>query len=89
MTFDKLCEIEDHLQSKMVFESGFNPGQCAHMDSYMTIINYQNLEAVLNSDVFSKEDWLNACKEWEKVEYLSPIIKLLRLIVERKFQKLS
>lgn len=81
-------EIEDYLQSQYVFENGLN-GKPAHMDSYMTIIDIKKLTNALKTSPFTKDDMMNASAHWEKQAYLSPILKLLAIYVNRYYDKIN
>ena len=83
----KLLEIEDYLQINCeVFESGFNSNRTAHMDAYMTVINYDKLYLALHNCPFSKKEMLEAADNWGS-SVLSPIHKLLSLYVIRHYKK--
>lgn len=74
--------IEDYLQSKNVFLNGLND-KPAHMDSYMTVIDYENLKKALEESKFTKEQWESCIPEWEHYGYLSPMSALLGKIIKR------
>ena len=84
----KLWDIEQYLQNKKVFENSWD-GETAHMDSYMTVINFEKLEAALVKSPFSNDELLNAADEWQASSYLSPIHKLLSIYVKRKIKALT
>ena len=77
-----LWDIEQFLQDENVFENGLN-GRPAHMDSYMTVIDFGKLKAAVAKAPFSKDELFAACKEWEASSYLSPIHKLLSIYVKK------
>ena len=82
----ELLEIEDWLQIDCeVFENGMT-GRSAHMDSYMTVIDFNKLDKAMNSCPFSKEDMLAAADNWRTSE-LSPIHRLLAWSVERHYKQ--
>lgn len=77
-TFD----IEEYLQSKIVFISGIN-GRRTHMDSYMTIIDFTALQNAVKENSYTREDWTEAARYWAAMGYLSPTIKLLSITIKR------
>lgn len=75
-------EIEDHLQASNVFINAMT-GRSAHIASYMTILDYDTFLTVLKRDKYTIQQ-LEACiPEWINDGYLSPIYKLLGMVVER------
>lgn len=79
----KINEIEQHLQDNNVFTNGISGKPC-HMDSYMTVMDYDKLKTSIENGPFSKQEWLQAADYWEnQVGYLGPIIKLTGKTVNR------
>ncbi len=58
MDCNEQMEIEDYLQEQGVFKNGIS-GKTAHCDSYMTIVDFENLEKALKAPY----DW-KAFREW-------------------------
>lgn len=52
ISFDEQLEIEDYLQEQGVFKNGIS-GKRAHSDSYMTVVDFENLDKALKADY----DW--------------------------------
>lgn len=52
MTFEEQLEIEDYLQDHGVFVNGIS-GKQAHSDSYMTVVDFKQLDKALSGDY----DW--------------------------------
>jgi hypothetical protein len=63
--------IEDYLQFHDVFTHN---SHAAHMDSYMTLIEYDRLKECLEriKDVFSQEQWKLVIEDWKFHNYHSP-----------------
>jgi hypothetical protein len=79
---DQTLEIEQYLQDKDVFLNGFTNKPC-HMDSYMTVIDFSNLEKAAKENKFTKEEWLKAIESWAHHAYLTPILGLLAKTTKR------
>ena len=75
-------DIEELLSDLEVFFFFFS-GQPAHMDSYMTVIDFGALRTALKKNTFSRKDWDKAVEYWELHGYLSPTIKLLASTMKR------
>jgi len=87
-TYTDTCEIEDELHGAGVFYNGLRGEDShAHMDSYMTCINYQKLDEMWGKlkDKFNKETWIEIAKYWRTQAYLSPNCFQLYCYVFRKF----
>lgn len=78
----KVHDIEDYLANRDVFVNGLD-GRRAHMDSYMTVIDFINLDKAYKESEFKKEDWEEGVEYWKRHEYLSPTIGILRRTIER------
>ena len=78
----KPLEIEDSLQEHDVFVSGID-GRPTHSDSYMTVLDYGALRTYLKQNKFSRKDWEEAIIYWKQMSYLSPVLGLLSLTMER------
>lgn len=78
----KTNEIEQFLQDEDVFLNGIS-GKPAHMDSYMTVLDYGALRTALKKNPFSQDDWNTAISYWETQAYLSPTIGLLAKTMRR------
>jgi len=78
----KILEIEDYLQDKDVFINGIS-GKPAHMDSYMSIIDFKKLEQAVKKSSFTQKEWKEAAESWEVVSYISPTTKLLSKTIQR------
>lgn len=81
----KLDEIEDYLQEAGCFVNGLND-RPAHMDSYMTVLEYPKLNKALDSPPFTKEELLEAADNMIYFGYLSPIAALTGKIIKRKYE---
>jgi hypothetical protein len=92
--FDSLntaMEIEDTFQDAGVFFNGIRGhGNKAHMDSYMTCIDYPVLIATWEKirDSHSKTEWLELVKYWEGYAYLSPNCSQLASFVRKRTEKM-
>jgi hypothetical protein len=83
-------EIEDFLQEKGVFYNGLRGEEHhAHMDSYMTCINWKKLEEAWNElkPKYTKEQWEDLIKHWKHFGYCSPNCTILALTFERWLAK--
>ena len=71
--YSDIMEIEDFLQGKCVFISGID-GRNQHMDSYMTIIDYDKLKKNLNEikNNYTINQWKQISNHWNEHAYLSP-----------------
>lgn len=78
-------EIEDYLQGKEVFLNGIS-GKPAHSDSYMTVLDYNNLDGVLQNNPFSLESWKEAIDYWLTNENMQPPLKLAAKAAQRYFK---
>lgn len=80
-------EMEELLQDAGVFRNGIDD-RPAHMDSYMTVIDFVIFEKTWFEikDKFTKEEWLDSAEYWLSMGYLSPTIKLLSRLITRKFE---
>lgn len=79
-------EVEDHLQEKGVFYNGLRGEEHhAHMDFYMTCINWKKLEECWNElkSRFSGEQWQNMIKQWKYHAYCSPNCGIIASTFER------
>lgn len=74
-------EIEDLLQDAQVFTSMFDPSRTASMAAYGTILNYDRLQQVFDDN--AQLDWKSAVVVWKHDSYLSPVITMTYLAVER------
>jgi hypothetical protein len=82
-------EVEDILQEKGVFYNGLRgEDHHAHMDSYMTCINWTIFEKVWSelADKYTKNQWLGLVKYWEAHSYCSPNCGILAATIKRKIQ---
>lgn len=80
-------EFEDVLNDAGVFYNGLRgPEHKAHMDSYMTCVNWEKLSAVWESvkDSCSMETWVEIANNYRKLSYLSPNCKLLHAYINNK-----
>jgi hypothetical protein len=77
---EKLWEIEDYLQFEGVFVNGLTD-RPAHMDSYMTVIDFKILDSV-DLEKFKPEEWQQAIEEWSSSDI--PVAKLLASTMKRK-----
>ena len=77
-------EVEDYLQEQGVFVNGLTD-RPAHMDSYMTVMDFQKLDKALASCPFTAEQMLNAAEGMEGFAYLSPMASLTSKILKRKY----
>jgi len=79
--------MEDLLSEHNCFVNGFT-NKPSHSDSYMTVLDFIALnkawEIIKNN--YTKEQWLSACGYWKSQNYLSPILGLLGMTIERKFE---
>jgi len=75
-------EIEDHLQANNVFINAMT-GRSAHIASYMTILDYDNLLTVFKQNKYTIQQLEVCIPEWMNDGYLSPIYKLLSMVVDR------
>ena len=76
-------EIEDYLQDKNVFESGINGRPC-HSDSYMTVVNFANLDKAFNESSFTNQQWEDAVEEWTTNPNNQPPLKIVGKTLFRK-----
>lgn len=72
-------EIEDYLQYEDCFTHN---GHAAHLDSYLTIFEFNTLDRCLKEikGSYSKEQWKKVISYWESNSYLSPNQNLLSKI---------
>jgi len=78
-------EIEDYLQSKDCFLNGIT-GKPAHSDSYMTVLDYNNLDGVLQDNPYSLDDWKKAIDYWLTNENMQPPLILAAKAAQRYFK---
>ena len=78
-------EIEDYLQSKNVFLNGIT-NKPAHSDSYMTIVDYNNLDEVLQDNPYNLSSWKEAIEYWLTNENMQPPLKLVAKAAQRYFK---
>jgi hypothetical protein len=79
-----LNEVEDYLQNNNCFLNGLTDKPC-HMDSYMTVVDYKNIDKALLNPPFTKEEMIKAANEMYYYSYLSPMANLASLIIHRKY----
>lgn len=82
---ESVWEIEDELQNARVFCNGFDHSKTAHMDSYMTCVDYFALGAYLKDNPFPVEQWKRACYEWSNNVNYSPPARLVSFAVQRHY----
>ena len=77
-------EVESALAQANAFVSGID-GTPRHMDSYMTVMDFEITEATLKSmkDNYTKEEWEAMSEDWMFHKYHSPMCGLLSLVVNR------
>lgn len=78
-------DIEDFLQNKNVFLNGISNKPC-HSDSYMTVVDYNALDDVLQNNPFTLESWEKAIHEWLTNTNMQPPLKLVGLASKRFFK---
>lgn len=85
VTYGDIIEIEDRLQEAGVIENGLD-GRPAHMDSYMTVIDYKKLDCAFNDmkNDYAAEQWRQIAGHWESHAYLSPNQAQLASYVKRQ-----
>jgi len=80
--------IEDFLQHNEVFKNGMRGTSC-HMDSYMTIVDYNALETALDILVEhykpTAKEWKNIVDAWLSNPNNQPPAKLVAYYIERTF----
>jgi deoxycytidine triphosphate deaminase len=78
------CEFLDKLDSNNCWVSGLD-GRQSHMDSYMTVPNYQNIEDVLKRerDNYTLTQWKEIIDYSKHFSYLSPNSFILARMIER------
>jgi hypothetical protein len=81
-------EFEDYLDSKNVYINGID-GRTAHMDSYMTITDYNKLIPALQEikERYTHNQWIEFHKYFNYMSYLSPNAGILASVIERLFIK--
>jgi hypothetical protein len=79
----KLDEVEDYLQGQGVFVSGVN-GRPAHMDSYMTCMDFKAFDKAMKSPPFTKTELLEAASRMAGFGYLSPMAGLASFSIQSK-----
>jgi hypothetical protein len=75
-----LDEFEDYLQDNNVFENGITGRRC-FMDSYMTILNYENLQKALKTSPFTLEQTIEVINKMDKFDL--PMNKLTVKAIKR------
>lgn len=87
VTYGDIMEIEDRLQASGVFENGLD-GRPAHMDCYMTIIDYKKLDCAFKDmkNDYTAEQWRQIAGHWGSHAYLSPNQAQLAFWVKRKLE---
>jgi hypothetical protein len=79
-------EVEDALQEAKVFYNGLRTEEdTAHMDSYMTCINYKIFFEMIEKlkDKYTVEQWKGMIKYWDYQSYLSPNSYIIARMFER------
>lgn len=75
MIAEKIMEMNDYLHQNGVFYNNLGgETRLAHMDSYMTCINFQKLEECWNylKNNYTFEEWQKMIQEWKDNAYCSP-----------------
>ena len=84
---NNVFEIEEYLQDNNVFVSGIN-GRPAHSDSYMTVVDYSNLDKCFEKAIFTTDEWYEAIAYWLENINMQPPLKIVAKTVQRKIEKL-
>lgn len=81
-----LFEVEDFLQNEGVFLNG-NSGETAHMDSYMTVIDFVKLRSAVEKikAELSEEEWAEVLDDWSDRQ--SPTTRAMSLFVGRQLKE--
>lgn len=83
MDWERIAEIEDHLQSHHVFLNGISKQPC-HSDSYLTTVSFDALDRAWEAGGFSSQDWSQAIEYWLTNENMQPPLRLVALTLKRK-----
>lgn len=77
-------EFLDYLDSKQCWSNALS-GRGAHMSSYMTVPEWNNLIPAIRErkNHYSSEQWLSMLKIWDYNIYLSPNFAILAATVRR------
>lgn len=78
----KSWDVLDYLDSCKCFLNGLN-GRPAHMESYMTVLDFNALEKALKEAPFSDEDLEVTADSLHFRAYLSPINELTALQIDK------
>jgi len=90
MEYGKFLEIEDSAQEAGVFINP-NTGQHAHSDAYGTIIDFEAFEEWWRSVIqnFTISEWEDFLQIEKNYAYLSPVIGLFCIMIERKTKEIG
>ena len=75
-SFNEIMTVEDSLQSGNVFVNGISD-EPAHMDSYMTVIDFNNLMDWIRTETFPIETIKECIEYWLSNTNCGPIAKIL------------
>lgn len=78
-----LWELEDYLQNANVFISGIN-GRVTHMDSYMTVMDFEAFDKAMEKVPFTKNQLMEAAWQMNYHSYLSPMAGLASALIQNK-----
>lgn len=75
----------DFLDERNCWYNNLNERRKAHMDSYMTLPDYKNIDAAIAELNLTKELWMDIIKNCEHFAYLSMNSAILGIILKHKF----
>lgn len=88
LTFDQILEVEDSLQEAGVFYNGIRgPGHTCHSDSYMTCVDFGELEKWYAKELFSKEQFEYCIEYWLTNPNMQPPLRLVALTITRRMKE--
>jgi len=81
---DDSLSFLDFLNDRDCWYNNQNKRRKAHMDSYMTLPDYKNIDSAISELSLSKELWKEIIEYCESFSYLSPNCSILSIIIKHK-----
>ena len=88
---EDVFDLEDFFYERSVFKSGIREKEKASFLSYGTVIDYEAFDKCKKEmmDEFKIDVIFHAIGYWNRISYLSPMAKLLSLIVKKYVESLG
>jgi hypothetical protein len=80
--FENILEVEESMQDAQIFINTLNGRRTAHPDSYMTVVDFDQLEKWTKERKFSSEQMTYCCEYWKSNVNCGPTWKIAATMIE-------